>query len=78
MYPLYFENSQGQRRVLTSCNNLDEVFDAIKKFLDEHNFKSYYYRTHVVDGEVQIDVGSWSEFFYIDKKVFETSEQPHP
>ena len=35
------------------------------KFLNEHDYKSYYQRRWVEDGKVAVDVGSWSEFFWI-------------
>ena len=37
------------------------------KFLDEHDYKSYYQRMWVEDGKVAVDVGSWSEFFWISR-----------
>lgn len=73
---LYFESSDNSRRFLANCPTREEVFAEIKKFLDEHNFKSYYYRVTRHGDEVHIDVGSWSEFFIvIDKeRVFEDED----
>jgi hypothetical protein len=63
---LYFENSQGVERVIAEVANEEEAFKEIHKFLDEHNYKSYYTRTWMVDGRKKFDVGSHTEFFYLD------------
>lgn len=64
-YPVYFENSHGVRRVIGQAENGNEVFDIINKFLEEHNFKSYYVELYKADDEWVIDVGSHTEFFYV-------------
>ena len=44
-----------------------EAVNEINKFLDDHNYKSYYMNVCEDDnGRLRIDVGSWSEFFYIE------------
>lgn len=63
---LYFENSYGEERVVAEVKNEEEAFKEIHKFLDEHNFKSYYTRSWMVDGRKKYDVGSHTEFFYLD------------
>lgn len=64
---LYFENSNGNRRVIAEPNTEEEALQEIYKFLEDRNFKSYYTRTWVNDdGEKVFDVGSWSEFFVLD------------
>ena len=63
---LYFENSQGKERLIAECETAREVYKKIDKFLDEHNYKSYYSRSWEEDGRIKIDVGSWSEFFLVD------------
>ena len=63
---LYFENSQGKERLIAECETVKDVGKEIQKFLDDHNYKSYYWRSWGVDGRVKIDVGSWSEFFLVD------------
>ena len=62
---LYFENSQGKERLIAECETVQEAHKEIDKFLDEHNFKSYYTRSWGNDDGVTIDVGSHSEFFNI-------------
>lgn len=42
---------------------MEEVSQKIQKFLEEHNYKSYYTRSWEENGEMWFDVGSWSEFF---------------
>jgi hypothetical protein len=63
---LYFRNSRGQERVIAEPTDEKECHIEIQKFLDEHNFKSYYTRTWTEeDGSKWYDVGSWSEFFIV-------------
>lgn len=61
---LYFENSRGVWRPIADCANKVEVGIAIKRFLDEHNYKSYYTRIWDSDGWRHYDVGSHTEFFH--------------
>lgn len=60
---LYFQRSNGEHRLLATDVTEDEAFKEMQKFMDEHNFKSYYTRTWEEDGVKWYDVGSWSEFF---------------
>lgn len=63
---LYFENSMGERRLIAEPQTEEEAFKEIHKFLDEHNFKSYYTRSwQTPDGAKVYDVGSWSERFVL-------------
>jgi len=72
---LVFEDRYEQEREIAQCKNLAGAFDEIKKFLDDHNYKSYYHRvihygpTSESCAYYWIDVGSHSEFFklYEDK-----------
>lgn len=77
MANLYFENSNGDRRVIANCHTEKEVIQAIYAFIDTCNknkpkdkkFKSYYTREWVEKneetGEIETwyDVGSHTEFF---------------
>lgn len=63
---LYFKNSQGKERLIAECKTVQEIHKEIQKFLDKCNYQSYYSRSWEQDGRVKIDVGSWSEFFFID------------
>lgn len=62
---LYFKNSQGKERLIAKCDTVQDAHKEINKFLDDHNFKSYYSRIWGNDEEVKIDVGSHSEFFVV-------------
>ena len=68
---LIFQNSRGIERVIAEPSNREECFKEINKFLDDHNFKSYYTRMWEEDGRLAIDVGSHTEFFYIEGLTFE-------
>ena len=62
---LFFENRKGEQRQIAE-GTLTEGRKAIFAFLEEHNFKSYYQReTTLPNGDIQIDVGSHTEFFYL-------------
>lgn len=60
---LKFENFKGEERIIAAVKNYKEIKKEIKKFLDEHNFKSCNKR--VIDDEqfLTFDVGSYTEFF---------------
>jgi hypothetical protein len=62
---LEFQNSKGQRREISKPHNIKEMWSDINKFLDEHNFTSYYSRINFEENEWEIDVGSHTEFFYV-------------
>lgn len=65
---LIFENTERKRRKIA-----DKVIDEgqaillIKKFCKERNYKIPYIR--MIDGGnyKQFDVGSWTEFFYLEE-----------
>ena len=63
---LYFENSLGQRREIGQGKSEQEIFQIINKFLEEHNFTSYYTRFWINPKnplEKIYDVVSHTEFF---------------
>ena len=60
---LYFQRSSGEHRLLATNVTEEEAYREMKKFMDEHNFKSYYTRSWEADGVKCYDVGSWTEFF---------------
>ena len=79
MLNVMFENSKGQKRIIGTVENeesafkiindfLDEAFKVINDFLTDHNYKSYYQRTWKKDDKTTVvDVGSHTEFFYIQE-----------
>ena len=68
---LLFQNSRGEERVIAEPSNREEVNKEINKFLDAHNFKSYYTRVWETDGRLIFDIGSWSEVFILEGMSFE-------
>lgn len=67
MYKVIFQNSRKQEREIGTAADMNGAYDVIDKFLDEHNFKSYYKRVWEENGRIKVDVGSWSEFFYVEE-----------
>lgn len=67
---LYFENRFGARREIGRPQSASEAHKLIQDFLDKANYKSYYSRTHRTSNkkEIEFDVGSHSEFFYLYKE----------
>ena len=68
---LYFQNSRGVERLIAEPSNREEVVKEINKFLDDHNYKSYYTQVCEDNGRLMIDVGSWSEVFILDGVSFD-------
>ena len=64
-YIVEFGTTSKINRVIGEADTIKECHQIIMKFLDEHDYKSYYQRMWVEDGKVSVDVGSWSEFFWI-------------
>ena len=64
---LIFQNSRGEERVIAEPRNKKEAVKEINKFLDEHNFKSYYTRIWEENGRLKYDVGSHTEFFFLEE-----------
>lgn len=70
---VWFQNSEKKRRVIAECdeNELSPgearewAFKAIHDFLDEREYKPYYYNITNREDETRVDVGSYTEFFYI-------------
>ena len=64
---LYFKNSRGERRVIAEPATEEEANKEIHKFCEDRNFKIYYTRSWMTsNGLKKFDVGSWSEFFYLE------------
>ena len=62
---LYFQNCQGNERLIAECETVSGVHKEIKKFLDEHEYVSHYSRSWGNEENIMIDVGSHSEFFIV-------------
>lgn len=73
VHPVFFENSDGKERVIAEVQTMNEALDAIREFLVEREYKSYFTRFWLEETEYEntpcvvltFDVGSWSEFFHI-------------
>ena len=64
---LYFENSRGKRRLIAEPETEEEAIKEIYKFCGDRDFEIYYVRTwRDEEGFKVFDVGSWSEFFYLE------------
>ena len=59
------ENS-SRTRVIANVKTEQEAFSEIHKFLEEHNYKSYYTRTWFHNNVKIHDVGSYTEFFHLE------------
>lgn len=67
--PIYFENFHGIRTQIGEAETMHEVYEIINKFLEKHNYISYYKRLNKLGSEYQLDVGSHSEFFYFSTNI---------
>lgn len=47
----------------------EQAWKIMKKFMDDHNFTSYYTRIWFKDGYTWYDVGSHIEFFLVDENL---------
>ena len=63
---LIFQNSRCGERVISYPQNVEDAIKDIKQFLDDHGFISFYTRVWDENGRIKIDVGSWSEFFFLE------------
>lgn len=72
---LYFRDGYGDKRLIATNLQLEEeIWVHIQKFLDDHDFKSYYTRTWYENGYTWYDVGSHTEFFIVDANLMEQYE----
>lgn len=66
MIKVYFRNSYDEDKIIGHASNYRAVSKIIQDFLKEKNFKSYYTRNWEEDDKTWYDVGSHSEFFWIE------------
>lgn len=59
----YFQRANAERILLGEGVNEHEAMALMQKFLDEHNYKSYYTRSWLEGNTKWYDVGSHIEFF---------------
>ena len=66
---LYFEGSNGKRRIIAEPKTHDDAWEYIHVFCEERKFRIYYVRTWRNNDGLQVyDVGSHTEFFYLDDR----------
>lgn len=64
---LYFENSRKERRLIANPATEEDARKVIHEFCENRHFKIYYIRNYINEEGLKVfDVGSWSEFFYLD------------
>lgn len=58
--------SDNDKKYYGHFKSLDNAYAEIKKQIELRNFQSYYYRQSMLeDGEIWLDYGSHTHFFYI-------------
>lgn len=55
----------GVQREIGKASTRKEANEIIHQFLLDRNYVSYYWRFAYYPDYIWVDVGSWSEFFYI-------------
>jgi hypothetical protein len=68
-YPIYFENIRGIRTKIGEAKTMYDVYEIVNKFLEKHNYISYYKILNDLGSEYQLDVGSHYEFFYFSTNI---------
>lgn len=63
---LIFQNSKGEERVIAEPENEEKAMECIYQFCEEKNFRIYYVRSWMSGNRKKYDVGSWSEFFFLE------------
>lgn len=63
---LYFKDSYGRRRMIDKPKTYNEANKMIYDFCKARDFRIYYIRNWIENGELVYDVGSHTEFFYLD------------
>lgn len=74
---LYFERSNGERVLLAENVDLNGASKVLKKFLDDHNFKSYYTRMWQHENELWMDFGSHTQFMVLVYKEDNSNDLVH-
>ena len=68
MLNVMFEDSNGHSRIIGTVENEESACKIINDCLDDLSYKSYYQRTWKKDAKTTVvDVGSHTEFFYIQE-----------
>ena len=62
---VYFKDRNGNRHDNGRANDFQDACYIIRSFLHHRGYESPYWRFSQEGAEVFVDVGSWSEFFYV-------------
>lgn len=74
---LTFVNSEDKERKLGVYSSTAEAEKSIREFLENHNYKYYYFKLSIFPTKTVYDVGSWSEFFILyDNDETELNKYP--
>ena len=70
MNNLYFIRSNGEKKLVRENIDPDKAFGYIEEYTHSlnPNFKIYYYRSWKEDGGTMYDIGSHTEFFWVDEE----------
>lgn len=68
-------SNPSSTRVIAKVKTEQEASKKIKKFLDEHHYKSYYTRVWYENNIKKHDVGSYTEFFHLELEEGEFFEK---
>lgn len=68
MYNLFFNNRYNENEFITTCEE-EKIMKEIKNFIKQlnPNFKIYYIRAWKDGNQTWYDVGSHSEFFFVEE-----------
>ena len=71
MYKLYYENQYNERKCIGEVKDKNDLWDTIQMYCDKRHFNIKYARTFLTPDESEwcIDVGSWSEFYYVSSEL---------
>lgn len=64
---LIFKNSKGKERVIAEPQTEEAAMEYIRQFCEERNFEIYYVRSWMSGDRKKYDVGSHTEFFYLEE-----------
>ena len=62
---VFFQDQYGNRQDIGRASDFQDACHIIRNFLHQRGYESPYSRFSQEGPEVFVDVGSWSEFFYV-------------
>lgn len=61
---LYYINGSQQRKKLVESEYVEDVYDVIEEFFDEHGYRPHFIKNEF-EPEWKITFGSYSEYFLV-------------